>query len=309
MGPSVPPSSGAKTSSADGLALCVLVFLVALAIFVVLRLGRSPSPVSAASRRARSRAPASGGDPAAYGGAESKNVVVDTLNLAYAVCARGRELEACSARGQGRAAAARKRPGRRRECPLSWPGIVSTIVQTAPLLRRKFPGRVVYVLKDRDGGAAPQEGGTAKGPGKKAAVGASTSASKHSSVADDPEARRTLWRLARDLRVSIHVATHSAAPLPAWQVKGSPGPTHQKSGRDDFYAGLLASRMKCPVLTNDRMRDFQELKHEVPPFRVLMFDHWAPRPHEDRVYPGAPDYARLRAPPRVRLDWLDEVFA
>lgn len=308
MGPSAPPSSGAKTSSAGGLALCVLVFLVALAVLVVLRLSCSPPRVSTGSGlRARRPAP-----PAAHGGAESKNVVVDTLNLAYALCARGRELEACSARGQGRGSAGRKRPARRRECPLSWPGIVSTIVQTAPVLRRKFPGRVVYVLKDRDGGLAAQEGlaareeNTPKDPSrKKAAVGAS----RRSSVADDPEARQTLWRLAQDLRVSIHVATHSATPPPAWQVKGSPEPTHQKSGRDDFYAGLLASRMKCPVLTNDRMRDFQELKHEVPPFRVLMFDHWAPRPHEDRVYPGAPDYARLRAPPQVRPDWLDEVFA
>ena len=63
--------------------------------------------------------------------------------------------------------------------------------------------------------------------------------------------------------------------------------------------GYLASKMKCAVLTEDCMRDFEKLKAEVRPFHVRSFDSWRAS-QVTHLFPGAREYAKIHAPAAVR---------
>lgn len=196
------------------------------------------------------------------------DLIVDTLNLAHSLFEGGRI-------GQGKT-------------HMDFGVIEEAIRLSAPKLkdyvRSKSEstgggGKVYYVLKDRDSGSL------------------------------SPKTQTRLALLAKELKVSVHIALASRETRPDWQQLGEDEPTHQKQGRDDFYLGYLAWKLRSPVLTEDRMRDFAKLKTEVQPFTVWSFDWWknetevgqGPVGSTIRIFPGASEYAKMRAPTQIRF--------
>jgi len=226
--------------------------------------------VAALALRERAARSASGGaeTPRKKKANGSGNVVVDTLNLTHWLVGR-----ALAGERQGEA--------RGRKKQVSQCDVVDAIERTAPLLKRRFPGEVIYVVKDRD------------------------------SVPNDERTRVVYATVARRCGVSVHLTERTGDARAAWQPGGSGTRTHQVGGRDDFYMGLLAWKYRCGVLTEDRMRDFQELKREVDPFRVHTIDHWKLPPYSassvgiverlrpEHYNPGARDFAAVRSPVRI----------
>lgn len=148
--------------------------------------------------------------------------------------------------------------------------VVAAVDRTAAAVTRRFRGRVFYVLKDRDSAPVTE--------------------------AD----RRRLHEAAERNRVWIVVAERypddHAAALPA---------AHAARGRDDFYVSLLAHQYRCPVLTNDRLRDFAEFREAIPPFQTTEYTYWRATPHRDWVRPQSTAYARVRRPRLIRFEDID----
>lgn len=202
---------------------------------------------------------------------ESANVVVDTLNLTH-VLLEEKQVGAPAPPTDGQSAAKRKQTPKITRC-----SIAAAIEHAAPILRKKFSGRVIFVLKDRD--SSPD--------------GVS------------PADKAFYKEIAHRLRVGIHIAEKVRVEIPEWQEVGSPDESlHQKRGRDDFYLGLLAWRFRCGVLTDDRMRDFDQLKTEVRPFRVHIIEPWGMTDaiRTDQVFAGAQEYSRILSPVRLRYE-------
>jgi hypothetical protein len=174
----------------------------------------------------------------------SENIVIDTLNLVHWHRKGSRKLHLCD--------------------------IVSTIEDTAPLLRKRYPGRVVYVTKDRDGVVSKSE---------------------------TMLARSIYQTVAKQESVYIHVVEKGDEPLKRGR--------HSTQGRDDFYLALLAKKYRCPVMSFDRFRDLDSMKHgDLPSFRVYSYSP-SGRGTRDYVTPSAPELRRLPRPARVEPD---EVF-
>lgn len=179
----------------------------------------------------------------------SPHVIVDTLNLAHHL--RGKE----------------------RKKKMDTAEIAAAIDRATPLLRERFKGKIVYVVKDRD------------------------------TVHMNEDARELLRQAAERNRVSLRITERYVDPPHIWRKTGSAKQTHQKAGRDDFYIGLLAWKLRCGVLTRDRMKDFRALKYEVPPFLVYEYEPYKERFTLNQVRPNAGDYARVLRP--VRFDYKE----
>lgn len=177
--------------------------------------------------------------PAARRAAPSPHIVVDTLNLTHWLWA-----------SKGAAA-------------LSPALIVETIDATAPILKLRYPGQVVYVLKDRE------------------------------SQFNLDTVRSLYQETARRNGVYLAIAERYADP-PAASVMSSE--EHSGRGRDDFYMSILAGRYKCAVLTADRLRDFGRFRSTIPPFQVYEYNFWRDLPSRDFIRPDAAAYARVRKP-------------
>jgi hypothetical protein len=147
--------------------------------------------------------------------------------------------------------------------PLSTDEITSAIDTTAAQLKRRCTGTVVYVLKDQESRL------------NNAAVRAAYQAAAERNRVHIACAERTDWP-------QLAPATDNKA--------------HATRGRDDFYMCLQASRYRCAVATEDRLRDFSELRAEVPPFHTVTFVYWRATPERDFIRPASPAYARLRRP-------------
>jgi hypothetical protein len=188
------------------------------------------------------------------------HLVVDTLNLAHWLRGRPRAPGA-GPTDPAPADSAPADPGR----PLEPADIVAAIDATAATLKKTYPGQLVYVLKDRE------------------------------SRFNEPEQRQAFQAAAQRNQVTV-------ALVERYQDPPAGGPTaasHSARGRDDFYMSILAHRLRCPVLTADRLRDFADFRAAVPPFHVLEFTHWRAHPARDFVRPASPAYARLRRPATV----------
>ena len=189
------------------------------------------------------------GAPPVMGGArpratEPAHIVVDTLNLTH-------WLGKGDLRGAG----------------LTLESVLSTIEKTASVLRAKYPGRVMYVVKDRE------------------------------SVLNDSAARVAYADAAMKHSVYIYAVERYENPPTALLTKSH---THSAKGRDDLYMALLAGRWKCPVLTEDRFRDFDEFRADVGPFHVYEFAFWRALPSRDYVRPSA--LRALKKPRAVRYE-------
>lgn len=182
--------------------------------------------------------------PAARRPAAPQNIVVDTLNLTHWLgrgAARGRVEQA---------------------------DIIAAIDTTAPALHRRYPGRVIYVTKDREtrGDAETAE-----------------------------KTRAAYHEAARRNSVYIHVVER----LPDDAPRGRSAP-HAALGRDDFYITLLAWKLRAPVLSRDRFRDLADMKRgQLDKFHVYSFSPFRVAPARDYVNPAAAEFARMRPPTTV----------
>jgi hypothetical protein len=218
--------------------LLLVVLLVVAAMVVLACARRGLAAPSGATLIFGAAGPRRGADYA-----KSSHIVVDTLNLAHWL---GR------ASGQGRA--------------LTPDLIAEAIDRTAPALLKRHPGRVMYVLKDRE------------------------------SQFNDEAAREVYRRAAERNKVYVLLAERYSDP-----PKGvAESPEHSAQGRDDFFIALLAHRWRCAVLTEDRLRDFDRFRATVQPFHVYEFAFWRALPHHEFVRPESPAYVRLKKPRMVR---------
>jgi hypothetical protein len=143
--------------------------------------------------------------------------------------------------------------------------VTQTIADVAPVLRQRFPGRLVFVTKNRE-----------------------TAIDGHEAA----RVRAVYQEVANTSNVEIAVVER----LPS---DDTPRLSHASLGRDDFYLVMLAQRYRCGVLSGDRFRDLAEMKSgDLPPFHVYMYLPGALAPQRDFVNPHAPELAHLRVPPR-----------
>ena len=172
----------------------------------------------------------------------SGNVVVDTLNLVHWL---------------------------KRRTPLKAMGlcdIIAAIELTAPLLRKRFSGRIIFVTKDRE-----------------------------SRMEKEMAARaRALYQITA-CQNGVFINVVERLPGPASGVA-----SHAALGRDDFYLIMLAWRLNCPVLSRDRFRDLVEMKTgHLDKFQVYAFSPFKNFPERDFVNPAAAEFARMRRPTTV----------
>lgn len=194
-------------------------------------------------------APKSGGGPPPP---QSPHVVVDTLNLAHWL--RGRE---------------RGAPAKTKSKPLELADITGAIDRTAAPLRAQFPGKVMYVVKDRE------------------------------SQINTPEIRATYKAAADRNQVWIYdVEQYPEPPQP--QGPRAAEYEHAARARDDLYMAILAHKHRCAVLTEDRFRDFSAFRAHVAPFRVFGHTYWRDMPEEEFIRPAAYAYSRLPKPRALR---------
>jgi hypothetical protein len=209
----------------------VLLFLCLLAAALCVGGGRGRGRAGAAGGAARRGAP----DPA-----KSPHLVVDTLNLAHYL-----------------------HPGEQMSPEL----IVSTIDRTAPTLKMRHPGRVMYVLKDRE------------------------------SQFNDDEARALYGGAARRNGVTVLLAERYPDPPAGVPLSAE----HSARGRDDFLTAVLARQWHCAVLTEDRMKDFDRFRATIQPFYALEYHYWKESPNREFYRPESPAYARLKRPKMIRF--------
>jgi hypothetical protein len=173
--------------------------------------------------------------------ARSPHLVVDTLNLAHWLHRDG-------------------------ALPITTALIIETIDRTAPILRRRHEGRIMYVLKDQE------------------------------SRFNDEEARLAYKQAADRNKVYVLVAERYPDPPKGATLSAE----HSARGRDDFFMSVMAHRWRCAVLTEDRLRDFEEFRATILPFQVYEFAFWRARPYRDFIRPDSPAYARIKRPHLVR---------
>lgn len=180
---------------------------------------------------------------------QSSNIVVDTLNLVHWM--HGGKVD------------------------MSEDLIIETINYAAPILKSKYPGRVMFVTKDRN------------------SSGGKWDSSKMQKIAE---------------KNGIYIYSVENYELPPKGVEASS--SHSASGRDDFYMAILARQYKCRVCTGDHFGDFNEFRATVQPFHVYEYAFWRAIPDRIFIKPD-PSWASLRKPytmhpstwmqPKVRL--------
>jgi hypothetical protein len=235
----------------------VLLFVLLVVVVVLIGLARRwrrggaalggapPAAPAAPAAPARRRGP--GPDPAA-----SPNVVVDTLNLTHWLMGRD-EPPAHGHAGSG--------------AKMDLAHIVAAIDRTAPALKARHPGRVMYVLKDRD------------------------------SQFNDEAAHAAYQAAAERNSVYVVVAEQYRDP-----PRGNAVATdHSARGRDDFLVAVLAAQWRCAALTEDRLRDFDKFRATLQPFHTYEFAFWRALPHREFYRPESRSYARLKKPRMVRF--------
>ena len=77
--------------------------------------------------------------------------------------------------------------------------------------------------------------------------------------------------------------------------------THSSLGRDDFYCIYLANKYNCPIFTNDKLRDYKKLSHDVFRFKTIEFNYYKSAPIKDYINPRG---MRLKSPKIIKIDTL-----
>ncbi len=186
---------------------------------------------------------------------QSPHIVVDTLNLAHWLRERGPPHDPVAT-------------AKTKIRPLELADITMAIDQTAPSLRAQFPGKVMYVVKDRE------------------------------SQINTPEIRAAYKAAADRNQIWIYDVEQYSEPPPSEtrQIRSE----HAVRARDDLYMAILAQKHRCAVLTEDRFRDFSAFRAHVAPFRVFGYAYWRDMPEEEFIRPSAAAYSRLPKPRALR---------
>ncbi len=151
--------------------------------------------------------------------------------------------------------------------------LAAVIGAATPLLRARFPGNIVYVSKDRDSAEAAPAGGPLSAPLAAA--------------------------LERTRAVLVRVSRYTDPPA------GPPAEGHHtERARDDLHTAVVATRLRCAVISNDRMADFPQMPARVPPYIATEYAYW----RAPRVEPVKP--AGLRAAVRrPRIIPIEDVLS
>ena len=174
----------------------------------------------------------------------SPHIVVDTLNMVYYL-----------------------HPGLKKPTPEI---IAAAINESSKKLAQKFPGRIMYVIKDRD------------------------------SIFNDEETDMFYKSLVESNNVYIYSTERYKDP----PKSSASDAGHAAKGRDDFFTAILADRYRCKVLTNDRLKDFAQFRASIKPFYVKEYLFWKKTTTMEFINPMAEAYSRLRKPFAVRTDTI-----
>jgi hypothetical protein len=170
------------------------------------------------------------------------------------------------------------------------PGAVAAaIARTAPVFRKALRdpyGLLIYVIKDRDG--------TLNESAVRAAYQAAAEKYRVEITSVEQDMGSATVARGRDSGAQSHAA----------RGRDSGVQSHAARGRDDFYTCLLARRYRCAVASEDRLRDFDEFRAAVPPFRTVTFTHTRALPANDFIRPSDSAYARLKRPRMLRFEQL-----
>lgn len=140
-----------------------------------------------------------------------------------------------------------------------------TINKTAPILRKKYPGTIVYVTKDMDR------------PGSEDVI--------------------DYGKLAVDNQINISLVLKDA-PASDFRAPLRDPTAHSAKGRDDFVVGLMCWKLRCNALTNDSMKDFADVKRNASPFFIQEYVWWQEGAKNSYIVPHELD---IRRPPRLRF--------
>lgn len=145
--------------------------------------------------------------------------------------------------------------------------IIDTINATAPVLHSVFPERIMYVVKDPENRFNTQV--------------------EHKAFAD----------VAIKNKIYVFVVERYVVE-PSTRIKSD---EHGARGRDDFYLAVLAHKWRCPVLTEDRFRDFATFKAQLAPFHVLEYTFWSDLPVKDYVRTDTGAFRHIKKPRAIRF--------
>jgi hypothetical protein len=151
--------------------------------------------------------------------------------------------------------------------------ILNTIDYYSAILRKKYTGKVIFVVKDKD-------------------------------YKYNDKSTRDLYQLsAVKNRVSIFIA-EKYEDLPYSTERIGAVESHSTHGRDDFLMGLLANKYHSPVITFDNFADFHKFRSDIPPFHVTEYNHWKTLPEKMYVKPNSTAYSHLKRPRTIKPDTI-----
>lgn len=186
-----------------------------------------------------------------FGGGKDEHIVVDTLNLTHWLNPDDKKI--------------------------SIDKIIAAISLTSPKLKLKYKGKVMYVLKDKDG------------------------------EFNTPEIRELYADCAEQNGVYIYL-TERYVDEPNTTIRVDKK-DHSKYGRDDFFIILLAHRHFCPILSNDNMRDYKNFRTKIKPFQVFEYTYWKKIPNREFVKPESRLYSGLRKRKILKFKSVFMLFA
>ena len=133
-----------------------------------------------------------------------------------------------------------------------------TIEKTIPIIRKKYPGRIMYVVKDRDAGHIKDE------------------------------TKKMYESLAKKHMITIaSVEKYKEQPNAKDLADHKKNKHHAAQGRDDYYALYLATKFNCWVLTNDKFKDAEDFKKNLIPFRAHEYHYHKKDPDQVFIKPKA----------------------
>ena len=213
----------------DNIMLLISIFIIFVLFILLACLGRQPlvfncqrsqltsSNIAGLGRQSSNYNIAGGTTHDTRGSRPKGDIVVDTLNLAGYLF--------------------NKAPSEKE--------IIHTLRYATPILKSHFPGRIMFVLKD-----------------------------KNSTYNSDTE-RDIFKQLAHELKIYIYIVEKYEDNSPTWKLeKKYDTQTHSLHARDDLFTIILSKQYRCPILTNDTFSDIQEFKDTVAPFKVLIYDYF-----------------------------------
>jgi hypothetical protein len=160
--------------------------------------------------------------------------------------------------------------------PVTTAEIVLAIDKSAPQLRRRYSGAIVYVLKDQE-----------------SQLNSAETRAQYQAAAERNRVHIACAERSDFAALSAQKASELASELASAQA------SHSALGRDDFYMCLQADRYRAAVATGDHLRDFAEFRDKVAPFHTVTFVYWRATPERDFIRPASPAYARLPKPRTV----------